>query len=122
MAVRYGVARELGTGQAIAKGSRVLAVAGIARPQRFFRALQERGFDIRRELVFRDHYWFSAADVERIAAVARDVGADAIVTTEKDAVRIEPRVRGAGMPWAAFPMEVTIEPAAGFLAWLGPRV
>ena len=38
---------------------RVVAVAGIARPERFFAALRERGFDVVREMVFRDHHWFT---------------------------------------------------------------
>jgi tetraacyldisaccharide 4'-kinase len=122
VAVHHGVPWGLGTGQAIANGCRVVAVAGIARPQRFFTALRERGFDVARELAFRDHYWFSTADLGRIGAVARDVGANAIVTTAKDAVRLEPLVREPGIPWAVLPMDVTIEPAESFLAWLGPRV
>jgi tetraacyldisaccharide 4'-kinase len=89
---RYGDLRRLGAPAAMTDGARVVAVAGIARPHRFFSALGERGFDVARQLTFRDHHWFSAADIVRISAVAHDVGAASIVTTEKDAVRVEPLV------------------------------
>ena len=131
---RYGLLKAL-TGAAVQPGAdgrtrepvvqaggRVVAVAGIARPERFFRALRDGQFEIARELKFRDHHWFSAADTERIATIARDVGADSIVTTEKDAVRIEPIVRGAGARWAVLPMDVAIEPADQFASWVGQRV
>jgi tetraacyldisaccharide 4'-kinase len=119
---RYGDLLRLGTREATADRGRVVAVAGIARPHRFFAALGERGFEVARALTFRDHHWFTAADIDRISAVARDTGATSIVTTGKDAVRVEPLVREAGVPWAVLPLDVAIEPAAEFLAWLRPRV
>jgi tetraacyldisaccharide 4'-kinase len=112
----------IGAREAATDAARVVAVAGIARPHRFFAALGERGFEVARELAFRDHYWFTAADIGRISAVARDIGATSIVTTEKDAVRVEPLVREGGVPWAVLPLEVAIEPAGEFLAWLRSRV
>ena len=40
------------------------AFAGIARPERFFRALRSLGWDVARELTFRDHHWFTAQDLD----------------------------------------------------------
>jgi tetraacyldisaccharide 4'-kinase len=100
------------------RAGRVVAVAGIARPERFFRALRERGFEVAHELRFRDHHWFSRDDLERIAVTARDVGAAAVVTTAKDAVRIG----DTGVRWAVLPMDVAIEPADQFASWVGQRV
>jgi len=100
---------------------RVLALAGIARPQRFFSALRTLGWDVVRELRFRDHHWFSAADMERIAAAARASQVDLILTTEKDAVRMPDVSRGA-LTFAYLPMRVSIEPRAAFLAWLSTRL
>jgi tetraacyldisaccharide 4'-kinase len=123
--------------QSIRPGARVVAVAGIARPERFFGALVDSGFEVAREVRFRDHHWFSAADVDRIETIARGVGADSIVTTEKDAVRVaaagvlrpmmSPRspsagAGSAGPRWAVLPMEVVIEPADRFASWVGQRV
>jgi len=96
-------------------GTRVVAVAGIARPERFFSALRGQGYDLVREVRFPDHHWYSAGDLDRIRAIAKETGADRVVTTEKDAVRV-----GAG--WAVLPMTAVIEPTARFSSWLRERL
>ena len=74
-------------------------MAGIARPQRFFAALRQQGWEVVDELVFRDHHWFTARDLVRVAAAARRAGADFVMTTEKDAMRLAWRdgVRAMGV-------------------------
>src|SRR5207247_3315914 len=59
-------------------GERVLAFAGIARPERFFDALRSLGYDVAREITFRDHHWYGAADVSAIQQAARDANATLI--------------------------------------------
>jgi tetraacyldisaccharide 4'-kinase len=100
-------------------GMRALAVAGIARPGRFFDAARRHGWDVVKELAFRDHHWFDAADLKRMLATARGVNADVILTTEKDAMRLL-RLPLAPIPrtFAYLPMTVAIEPAAHFYEWL----
>jgi tetraacyldisaccharide 4'-kinase len=99
------------------QGKRVVAVAGIARPQRFFDALRTLGYDVVRELRFEDHHWFTSRDLDRIAAIARETGADFTVATQKDAVRL------AIQPgWAVLPMQALIEPADRFASWLRERL
>jgi tetraacyldisaccharide 4'-kinase len=93
----------------------MLAFAGIARPERFFNALRSLGYDVARELTFRDHHWYTAADLDAIQRAARDANASLIVTTEKDAVRCDLDV-------AVLPMTVQIEPAAEFESWLMGRL
>lgn len=99
-------------------GARVAGVTGIARPERFFDALRRQRFDVVREFTFPDHHWFTAADLESIERHARQRGAEAIVTTSKDAVRVERHLTDAMLPWSVLPLEVFIEPAAGFESWL----
>jgi tetraacyldisaccharide 4'-kinase len=96
-------------------GARVLAFAGIARPERFFNALRSLGYDVVRELTFRDHHWYRARDIEAIQAAAREAGTSLIVTTEKDAVRCD-------LECAVLPMTVAIEPPAEFDRWLFGRM
>ena len=110
------------------RGRRVVAVAGIARPERFFDALRAEhdggeGWDVAREIAFRDHHWFSRRDLVAIERAATDVGADLIVTTEKDAMRLE-SVRDASgkIPWAFLPQQVDVEPAAAFASWIDERL
>jgi tetraacyldisaccharide 4'-kinase len=95
---------------------RVVAVAGIARPERFFSALRSQGLELVREIRFPDHHWYSESDLTRIAAIAKETGADLVVTTEKDAVRVD----GAG--WAVLPMTAAIEPSDSFSSWLQERL
>jgi tetraacyldisaccharide 4'-kinase len=102
---------------------RVLAVAGIARPERFFAAVIENGFEVAGEITFRDHHWYTHQDVSRIADRARVLNVDLIVTTEKDAVRVERLLSADSRPrWAALPMRAVIEPADAFASWLQSRL
>jgi tetraacyldisaccharide 4'-kinase len=98
-------------------GTRVVAVAGIARPERFFTTLREQGFEIVRELRFPDHHWFSSDDLDRIRTIAKDASADFVATTEKDAVRVAPQ-----SGWAVLPMTAVIEPPELFSSWLRERL
>jgi tetraacyldisaccharide 4'-kinase len=100
----------------------VLAVAGIARPERFFGALRARGWTIGRELVFRDHHWYTPRDISRIEQAAFSAGANLIVTTEKDAARLSPSLVTAPPAWAVLPLEVVVEPADRFASWLAARL
>lgn len=65
----------------------LLAVAGIANPERFFNALKQAGYNVVDTIAFRDHHPYSPADVASIAARVAKSGASAVFTTEKDAVR-----------------------------------
>ena len=97
-------------------GRRVIAVAGIARPERFFAAVRAQGCEIARELVFRDHHWFTDRDMQAITRAAASAGADCVVTTEKDATRLS-------LPGLFYlPMRVVIEPEDRFADWLMRRL
>jgi tetraacyldisaccharide 4'-kinase len=98
-------------------GTRVVAVAGIARPERLFATLRDQGYEVVRELRFPDHHWFSSGDLDRIRAIAKETSADLVVTTEKDAVRVAPQTG-----WAVLPMTAVIEPAEQFSSWLRERL
>jgi tetraacyldisaccharide 4'-kinase len=102
-------------------GGSVIAVAGVARPQRFFADLHAAGWPIARELAFRDHHPYSARDVAGIFRVAREQGAELVVTTEKDLVRLLP-FRPYPLPVAWVPLSVRVEPADAFNAWLAASV
>ncbi len=69
-------------------GARVVAFAGIARPQAFFRSLGKKGLDVRAALAFPDHHGYGRRDIARILATSRDCRARFLVTTEKDWVRL----------------------------------
>jgi tetraacyldisaccharide 4'-kinase len=60
----------------------VVAFAGIAKPDRFFDALERLGVEITRRLRFRDHHVYTKRDIASL-------GPGLKITTEKDAVRLE---------------------------------
>jgi tetraacyldisaccharide 4'-kinase len=99
----------------------VAAVAGIARPERFFEALRH-SHDVVRELVFADHHWFTASDVREVERQALEHGAVAVVTTAKDGVRLERHRAAMSLPWAILPIQVSIEPGTAFESWLQDRL
>ena len=66
-------------------GRDVVAVAGIARPERFASTLEGLGARVRALLAFADHHAYGPADVGRIAAAA---GGGMLVTTEKDMTKL----------------------------------
>lgn len=68
-------------------GVRVLALAGIANPVRFYDLLRDLGADVVGRAEFADHHAFSEGDAQAVLADAARLNAR-IVTTEKDWVRL----------------------------------
>ncbi len=99
----------------------VVALAGIAEPTRFFAALRGHGWDVVQTLAFGDHHRYRARDLARLADAVGRSGATGVLTTTKDAVRLLP-LRPLPVPVAAVPLEVAVEPAAEFAAWLQGRL
>ena len=99
----------------------ILAVAGIANPDGFFADLRAAGWTIARDLRFRDHHRYSPADMKGLEDAARACGARAIVTTEKDLVRLLP-FRPFRVAVGCAPMAIELESPGTFDAWLMERV
>jgi tetraacyldisaccharide 4'-kinase len=99
-----------------------IAVAAIARPERFFDVAAREGWTVRERMIFRDHHWFTRHDVGKASAAARDAAVDIVLTTEKDAVRLEGLIPDEGPTWAYLPMRVSVEPRAAFRDWILARV
>jgi tetraacyldisaccharide 4'-kinase len=118
---RIGRPRWLHSGKPAEPGPNdvIVALAGIARPDRFFADLEAGRLAPREKLVFRDHHPYTDADVERIARCARDTGATIVLTTEKDAVRLS-ACRLGDLPIATVPLTVVIE--SPFDTWLLDRL
>ncbi len=76
-------------------GRKAAAFAGIAGPEGFFDALASRGIDVCARLPFPDHHRYSALDLARVIETASGSGAEFILTTAKDAVRLPTEFRGA---------------------------
>jgi tetraacyldisaccharide 4'-kinase len=100
---------------------RVLAVAGIARPERFTADLRKAGWEVAQELLLSDHEPMTPQVLARIEKAATETGAALVLTTEKDAVRML-RYRPLGMPIASVPIQVKLEPDAAFREWFRDRI
>jgi tetraacyldisaccharide 4'-kinase len=83
---------------------KILAFCGIGRPARFFAALEKEGFTLAERVAFPDHYPFTLQDVGALRSKAAKLGV-ALMTTEKDFVRIAPEERN-GVAIARLAMSV----------------
>ena len=68
-------------------GRRVVAFAGIGRPEKFFHALEHQGAEIAASMRYADHHTYTQAEIARLKSKARARDA-LLVTTEKDFVRL----------------------------------
>ncbi|HWA29538.1 MAG TPA: tetraacyldisaccharide 4'-kinase [Rhizomicrobium sp.] len=74
------------------RGQKVVAFAGIGRPQKFFETLRALGAEIAEERAYEDHHAYTAAEFARLRSRAKSLDAT-LVTTEKDFVRLTPDER-----------------------------
>jgi len=70
------------------RGMKVAAFAGIGRPDGFRRNLIELGAEVVAFRAFADHHAYAPPDIEVLSSLARQSGAERLVTTEKDGVRL----------------------------------
>jgi tetraacyldisaccharide 4'-kinase len=70
--------------------ARVYVLSAIAAPERLIEDLAALGTRVVGQALYRDHHRFTAAEVAAAVAAAAAAQADAIVTTDKDAVRLAP--------------------------------
>jgi tetraacyldisaccharide 4'-kinase len=69
-------------------GKRLFAFAGIGSPEGFRRTLAESGVTEAGFSRFPDHHWYTREELRHLDAAAAAQGADGLVTTEKDWVRL----------------------------------
>ncbi len=72
----------------VLQGRRVFAFSGIADNGGFQKTIRQLGGILAGSAEFPDHYAYSAQDLTRIDQNARQAGAEFLVTTEKDRVRL----------------------------------
>jgi len=70
------------------KGRKILAFAGIAEPLSFFDGLSAHGLNIAATISFPDHVAYTEPRIAEIVSALRVSGADCMITTEKDGVKL----------------------------------
>ena len=88
-------------------GARLLAFAGIGRPEKFFSTLRELGAELVGTRSFPDHHPYRADEVDRLLRAAERAQAR-LITTAKDVVRVP------------LPLRVTIEVLEVEIRWADP--
>lgn len=92
------------------KGQRVVAFCGVARPQGFAATLNQLGCTVVYMKSFSDHHWYTPDELKMLEQLMRNSNASAVVTTEKDIVKIAPHDR---LNQHLLAVEIGVE-------WLGP--
>jgi tetraacyldisaccharide 4'-kinase len=100
------------------KGKKVIAFAGIGRPEKFFDTLFEAGADIQKTFGYPDHYQFLEHELDVLLQSAEDIGAD-VVTTEKDHARLSDDYRSRILP---FPVVLEWDDAAALERFILGRI
>jgi len=77
-----------GGGSVDSSGLEVLAFCGIGSPEGFRRTLEEAGCSVVDMVEFSDHHEYSEREMRDLEERRKALGADLLVTTEKDAVKL----------------------------------
>ena len=102
----------------------VAAFCGIARPEQFFAGLQAAGLHLAVRKAFPDHHIYTAPEVDQLRASASAVGATAIITTEKDLLRLGKLSAGftEPLPLETARLRIEIEHEDEAIEWLLERL
>jgi len=111
-------ARLVPTAQAAAlAGRRMLAFAGIGRPEKFFATARGIGVEVAESRAFADHHVFTPNELDALEARAAALGA-ALLTTAKDAARLPPERRARV---AVLGVRAAFDDPDGFARWFDDR-
>ncbi|MEM1178088.1 MAG: tetraacyldisaccharide 4'-kinase [Acidobacteriota bacterium] len=101
----------------IKAGARVLVVAAIARPERLVENVRGHGFEIVDQVFLPDHHPYPDDSLGKIRAAFDAGGAEWILTTSKDLVKLQGRLE---RPLAEMPIHA--RPEEDFFRWLDRKL
>ena len=67
----------------------VAAFCGVGNPQSFFDQVRRAGFDPVFSQALTDHHWYDQTDIDSLCRKSRQMGAQNLITTAKDAVKLQ---------------------------------
>jgi tetraacyldisaccharide 4'-kinase len=102
----------------------VAAFCGIARPDQFFAGLQVSGLHVATRTAFPDHHRYIPHDIDCVVGSARTVCATALITTEKDLVRLGnlTSTLPESLPLTTARLRIEIEDESAALDWLTGQI
>ncbi|HEU4769691.1 MAG TPA: tetraacyldisaccharide 4'-kinase, partial [Pyrinomonadaceae bacterium] len=69
--------------------SPVAAFCAVGNPRSFFNQLKRENYELVLEKAFTDHHPYSQSDIDSLVEAARNAGANSLITTAKDAVKLQ---------------------------------
>jgi tetraacyldisaccharide 4'-kinase len=98
--------------ESLALPARVAAFCAVGNPASFFNMLRREGYEIAVERAFPDHHVYSQEEIDAVSRAARDAGAEVLVTTAKDAVKL--RTLSFSIPCYVVEIEIAIDDQKAF--------
>lgn len=98
--------------ETIAAPERVGAFCAVGNPESFFESLRGLGYEVGLERAFADHHVYSEGDVDALHQLANETGANALITTAKDAVKL--KGMAFELPCYVLEIEIAIDDADAF--------
>jgi tetraacyldisaccharide 4'-kinase len=101
----------------------VAAFCGIARPEQFFAGLEAAGLKIAARFAFPDHFTYTPSVLEELLGAACAAGATALVTTQKDMVRLGKLISAFSnaLPLVTAKLHIEIKDQDAAIDWLVDR-
>ena len=93
------------------RGKKVSVLLGIAKPWRFLEALRGEGIEVLRVVIRGDHHWWEEREIGEAIK-----GAEAILTTEKDLVKLP------DLDLPCYALRMSLEPEEAFWGFLESRL
>lgn len=95
----------------LAPSARVAAFCAVGNPPSFFEHVRRGGFELALQKYYPDHHIYSQDEIDVLARQAKEVGAELLITTAKDAVKL--RTLSFPLPCYVLEIEMEIEDAEG---------
>jgi tetraacyldisaccharide 4'-kinase len=94
---------------ALSSPARLAAFCAIGNPSAFFEHLRRSGYELVLQKSFPDHHIFSQEEIDSLIESAKNAGANSLITTAKDAVKL--RTLSFPIPCYVLEIEIAIENA-----------
>ncbi len=99
-------------GESLAPPTRVGAFCAVGNPGSFLNMLRQAGYELAADRAFPDHHVYSQEEIDAVSRAARDAGAEVLVTTAKDAVKL--RTLSFSIPCYVVEIEIAIDDQKAF--------